>query len=167
MLANHQCAQCLKDGLPLVLLHLYLLFSSLHMWNSGIYLFLLSVCCIFCCPHLSSILPCLVHPRGMTRLCFVLRPCKLLNISPSMFEYCVLWEDKCAIGWPRKVRCLMRREALVSVVSIWPRFLAHLILFPRQAHGPCCPVFLGGITKNTQVQQWLLQPDNNTFFAAL
>lgn len=120
MLANHQCAQCLKDGLPLVLLHLYLLFSSLHMWNSGIYLFLLSVCCIFCCSHLSSILSCLVHPRDMTRLCFVLRPCKLLNISPSMFEYCVLWEEKCAfLGWPRKVRCLMRREALVSVVSIF------------------------------------------------
>lgn len=127
MLANHQCVWCtVFESLSLVLLHFYLLFSSLHMWNSGIYLFLLSLCCIFCCPRLSSVLPCLVRPRHMTRLCFVLRPCKLLNISPSMFEYCVLWEEKCAIGWPRKARCIMQRKVLVSLVStiydldFWP-----------------------------------------------
>lgn len=67
----------LKEGMSVILLELYLLCSSANMDLS-----LLTVPVLYPLLHLllSSIPSYQVHPRDMTRLCFVLVPCKVLTL---------------------------------------------------------------------------------------
>lgn len=125
VLPNHQCLWCLVFTEGRSTCHSLAVVSplpSLCVYGRVGSVCSQSLCCTFSCSGLSSIPSCLVCPRDMTRLCFVLVPCKVLTLSSSLLEFCVLWEGGHAVDCPRKARVVMLREVLVSVVSLWPWF---------------------------------------------